>query len=399
MPQQNPSRFSRMVSLFDSLKRGRDRRRRNLAASLTPASESLESRTLLTGVGLERVTFESPLHTTIRPDSGSSYEYVRGELAIESGSDVVISWNPLLASKDFDIRIYHIDTGQEVVNENHLTSASFVPEGLTEPGRYQVFIRHTDVNDQTGDWVSPTYFRLSIEAQTGAVDGTSFIGVTNGPDPALTWTAVNQIGYTTTYEVVVYNVAAGQEVLRESYLTETSLSVASLLESGDEFQAFVRTQQTNVLGNVAFDVYQFPYLSDWSAPFHFQGEGAPTVPSAAVVDVENRTVEWEPIAGAVSYDVVIYNTWTGKEVDHLTGLTDLGLDLTPYEITVNPGLDSFHAFDYQLFYRARFAEAPIGLWSSPVVFQRPLNILPLESSIIPDSNLVENRYGSVAAHN
>lgn len=312
--------------------------------------------------------------------------YNNGEPEFAVGGDIVIKWQPGADSKDFDIRIYHVDTGQEVAVADHFTSPEFLPEMLSQSGRYQVFIRHTDMSDGTGEWSPPAYFTLAASGIAPIQKSAQLIGLTNDPAPALLWSeaeAVLQMEELT-YEVVIYNVAAGQEVLREASLTGNSLSLESLLDSSDEFQAFIRTRRVN-LSPV---VYAAPFVGDWSAPFHFSGEGASMIPPAASFtsisnDVAPPTLsglfEWQPVAGAEYYDVVLYNVGTGQVAGHFDGIIQASVETVPTQLNATTPPEVHH---YQFFYRAHLSDGSTGLWSDALEINHPLPNLQLGSQSI-----------------
>lgn len=380
MPYRFADRFSRVTSLLESLRRGRDRRRRKLTATLSPAMESLESRTLLTLL-IEGVPYIDAVPGAEKGLDGSGVHF-------EAGEDVRIHWFPAAGTKDTDIRIYHVDTGQEVVNENHLTADEFIPSELVAAGRYQVFLRARGEDGQAGGWQSPRYFNLTAGVGELPKGIAQFTGLTDDESPALTWTPpVYHLN--STFEVVVYNVDAGVEVFRQTGIEGTSLPVESLLNSGNEYQAFVRSVSVfNPLDlgsnpnihTVHIDGEGFFSISDWSDAFHFQGEGESQIPSAAVHDSATKTVEWGSISGATRYDVVIYNTWTGQEVDNLTGITEQSIDLNQYPVAV-PQAATYELADYQMFYRARYADDTVGLWSEAVTFQPSILIIPVITAL------------------
>lgn len=412
MPTQNERRFPRVISFLDSLKRGRDRRRRKLSAALTPASESLEARTLLSAINPAIDLFEVPLTPTFTPAPGSEIGYVDSEPVFEFGSDVVINWHPEADSQDFDIRIYNVDTGQEVVNENHLSSAEFLPTVLTQSGRYQVFLRDTDINGQTGDWKFPRYFNLTGGEGELPTRPAQFIGVKYDPALVLEFEpAVVSGQYFVDYEVVIYNVAAGQEVYRSSFITGNSVPLDGLIGSSDEFQAFIRTSKTSDLygspnpvagadadagGVGTFDAV--PIVSDWSDPFYFSfsGESESQVLPAATFNERTGAVEWEPVDGT-GYEFVIYDVATGQEVIRRERplLSNGGGP---------PHTDPFYVRSlgyppgrYQAFYRILGNHhRPATLWSAPLEFEVPTtlpasltNVVPPPVTVDPQSYAVE----------
>lgn len=399
MPARSHGRFIQVISFLDSLKRGRNRRRRKQSSSMTPASETLESRTLLSAVDAFSIA-STPLTPTMKPAPGSEIGYENGEAVFKTGSDVEISWNPALDSKDFDIRIYNVDTGQEVVGEDHLTSPEFLPTILSEPGRYQVFLRDTDMNDVTGDWSLPVYFHLTAGTNATPPASAHFTGVTNDPTPLLNWTNVDvSTPFVVTYEVVIYNVKAGQEVLREQ-TDATSLSLDFLNDSSDEFQAFIRTHI-----DPPPNVFAPSLTTDWSAPLYFSGEGDSQIPDAATFLPPSYapsygTLEWGAIDDADSYEIIVYDMTTGQVAVHKTGVARTSLHVDPPLIAAEPQSpviingsepndpatsEPTEVHRYQVFYRAHLTGGATTLWSESVEFELAATELTLTLPIGNDT--------------
>eukprot|EP00913_Durusdinium_trenchii_P023329 g21907.t1 len=271
--------------------------RRKQFGTFTPALESLECRTLLSAVGGTSVT--------LAPNSGSAMNGTNTDAVFETGADVVIDWSAATNASEYDVLVYSVTAGKEMVNTADLQATTFTPAALTSPDRYQVFVRGGDAADE-GAWSSPVYFTLtgSQNPQTPVPPATpTFTGLNADTPPALTWTATNNA---VAYDLLVYNVAAGQQVLNQTGITDTQFAPTALLSSGDEFQAFVRaTDGSGTPGN-------------WSTPFNFHGTGASQIPAAPVfTGVTNFTppeIQWVD-SGADSYELLIYSISTDPGTD------------------------------------------------------------------------------------
>ena len=167
-----------------------------MTSTFTTGLESLEPRTLLTA-GL---TIDTPT-LSLSETGGGSLNGSLTDAEFATGADATISWNSTSGALAYDILIYDVNIGQEVLNPTGMQTTSYSPASLTNATRYQVFSRGTG-NGEFGNWSSPVYFDLMGQSQSGSeIPGTpSFNGLTTDTPPALDWTSV---GNNVTYELLV----------------------------------------------------------------------------------------------------------------------------------------------------------------------------------------------------
>ncbi|MCH8829113.1 MAG: hypothetical protein IID45_06000, partial [Planctomycetes bacterium] len=348
--QRRTQRFPRLVSFLDFLKRGRARRlqkRRSSSTVFPSALESLECRTLLSASAQLLPTFSAIAPATM---DGTNTDAV-----FATGADALISWNNDANATGYDLLVYDVNAGQEVLNLNSLNTNSHTPAALTDAERYQVFVRGT-ANGQNGSWSSPVYFTLT-GAPAAAVSGLpgtpSFTGLTSDTPPALTWTSATNAA---NYELLIYNLNAGQEVSHQTGLTDTTYTPTNLLAAGDNYQAFVRAENAN--GDV----------SNWSTPFEFHGTGESQTPQAPTLtgftNFDPPEIVWQSVSGAVSYEILVYSFSTGQEALNQSGLTE-----TSYTPTALLGSTD----DYQVFIRAENSSGQFSVWGGPLAFHMDAN--------------------------
>ncbi|GAB4139127.1 MAG: hypothetical protein Tsb009_07820 [Planctomycetaceae bacterium] len=299
---------------------------------------------LTAGLGIENTTLS--LSTT----NGGSLNGSTTDATFTTGADATLNWTNANGATAYDLLIYDVNIGQEVLNLPGLQSNSHSPATLTNASRYQAFVRGTG-SGQVGNWSSPVFFDVTGQPQaTNSLPGTpSFSGLTADTPPALSWTSASNAA---SYDLLVYNVLAGQEVLNLTGLTTTEYSPSSLLNSSDEFQAFVRAANSN--GDVG----------SWSSPFNFHGTGQSQIPASPVfTGLTNTTppqIAWQHVDGAASYELLVYSMTNGQEVLRQDGLS--GTSYTPFSLFGTPD-------NYQAFIRAANSNGDYGLWGGPLEFR------------------------------
>lgn len=188
-------------------------------------------------------------------------------------------------------------------------------------------------------------------AATGQTQAESFAGPTGGIDAffasgaraTLDW---DDLSGADRYEVIVYSVTAGQEVAHQTALSESAFTTAPLT-GPDTYQAFVRG--TTGDGRVG----------SWSSPVHFEFARPPRPNFTGGPNGSTSQITWTAVAGAASYELLVYSTTAGQEVLREAGLTATAH--TPTEL-----LDA--ADDYQAFVRATGASGQPTGWSIPLFF-------------------------------
>ncbi|MCH8829114.1 MAG: hypothetical protein IID45_06005 [Planctomycetes bacterium] len=337
MQQQWQHRLRRVPSYLGFSTRGPARRRKR-PPSLTPALESLESRTLLSAGSLLKPTFA--------PVGGATMGGTDTNAEFQVSSDVRISWPLLSGSRDYEILIYDVDTGREVLRQAGLTATEFEPASLTGAALYQVFVRSTNVSNETSDWSGKVHYRVANGQHPTPTLWPVITGVQPFNDgPSLTWTRPSGIDVAS-YELVIYNINAGQEVFRQTDIAEEHFPVFEQVGFGDDFQLFVRAKDTS------------GELSQWSR-VHISRGGGGTTQVIAAPQFHSPLIDWPDSAEATSYDVLVYDIAAGQEVINVAGLASSSYD--PLAELNAPG-------NYQVFYRIRRADDSTGLWSSPLEF-------------------------------
>lgn len=156
-----------------------------------------------------------------------------GENELVANSRPTITWTSAGAGATYDLLMYNVDIGQEVLNQPGLTNNQFTPVSALPTANYQVFVRASTAT-QVSAFSTPRNFR--VEGSDNAVPNLfSPEAVISDHTPTFRWTGVTNA---TSYELLVYNVAAGQQVIGIS--TDLLLYTQPTNLPSGPYQAFVR---------------------------------------------------------------------------------------------------------------------------------------------------------------
>eukprot|EP00913_Durusdinium_trenchii_P010900 g10229.t1 len=245
-----------------------------------------------------------------------------------------ISWGAVNGATAYELLVYNIDAGQAVIHRTNLSSTSYTPpNALGRQTRYQAFVRAGSAG-QFGNWSAPHVFTVTGGVAVPSPPTiTGPAATTNGSAPTITWTGGSGAA---TYDVLVYNIGAGTEVINSRNRTGTSLTPAGPLPAGGRFQVFVRG--VNSAGAGA-----------WSAAYEFQVGGVPQGPPAAPTNLvpvngslsasATPLFDWNDMPGATTYRLLAYNKAIGADVINQSGLTASRFQQT---VALAPGAYEFY---------------------------------------------------------
>ncbi|MCH8830808.1 MAG: hypothetical protein IID45_14625, partial [Planctomycetes bacterium] len=100
-----------------------------------------------------------------------------GPAGTANAGSVAILWTGVSNAANYELLVYNISTGQEVVNAAGITADTFTPSASFVAGnRYQVFLRAVDGSGNAGAWATPLEFDV--------VSAERLLDATNGIAPA-----------------------------------------------------------------------------------------------------------------------------------------------------------------------------------------------------------------------
>lgn len=361
--RESRQRFSRMFPMLTAMLRGRTRRmrRRSQEFSISSGIESLEVRTMLDASNPSAMFVQQFVEVSISDTAESANS--NQTASFESADQTQISWNQITDASGYELLIYSTTQGKEALHLDSLGTTSFQPASLNGPDSFQMFVRGFDATGQNSLWSSPVYFDVTQPTTSSIPASPNFTLATGNAIPALQWTTSVEA---TSYDLLIYSVSAGQEVLSQSGINTGSFEAASLAGAGDDYQAFIRA--SNSQGQ----------SSSWSQPAYFTVSGESQIPQAPVLTgVTNATppqITWNGVAGADSYEVLIYSLTQGQEVLHQTQVNSTSF--TPNSLVGQT--DS-----YQVYVRADNMQGVSGLWGGPLEFE-----MAAETSAFPQSPVI-----------
>ena len=157
-----------------------------------------------------------------------------------------IAWQDLTGAVDYELLVYHVERGLEVVAGIHINETYFTTNELAIGGTYEAYVRAIFPENAPTAWSPMRQFEIVHEAPTRLVAPNSF---TTAARPTFVWT---EAATANSYELLVYNVDTGREVERISGIKQTSATLARSYY-GATLEAYVRIETASGAGR-------------WSAP-------------------------------------------------------------------------------------------------------------------------------------
>lgn len=248
-----------------------------------------------------------------------------------------IEWTDVGAAQ-YELHLY--EDGVQIVVE-FIDGTSFVPvDPLSESSLYAVQVRPADGTD--ADWTAPLRFTVNPDAPGPLqVDDPAFSTDDPAAPPVITWSDVPDANH---YEIDIYHVPSGEEVVREDAVDEARFEPDWWWRHDGEYAAYVRAVTADGL------------RGSWrKLSFNIDGDEDPLTVTDGLSDGQVE-LSWSEIAGAATHDVLIYDLDAGMEVrreDGLDGTTFApGLGPGRFQAFVNgvsetgvAGVRSVHVFD------------------------------------------------------
>ena len=239
-----------------------------------------------------------------------------------------ISWDPVPGALQYRLYVSNLTVGGPPVLDELTTETSFTPTEEFGFGRYRIWCRAIGVGNYAAAWSTPENYYVGPDPLSSASS-------TFNDQPTFQWESIPGIS---SYQLYVQQ---GRTVpINVSGLTETSYTPAAPLGVGLH-RWWVRP------------FHESGRAGDWSRHSELFVGGRPqlTAPSGTVND-SPPTISWEPVEGAGSYEVYLYN-------DDGLGLVYRRKNITQSQIQVPPTPDG----SYRVWIKSYRADGNHGLWS------------------------------------
>lgn len=258
-----------------------------------------------------------------------------GPLITSESATPVVSWQGQSGVDHYQISIDDLSTGTTPYLLATVSNTTFQPSTAMPLGKYRVRVRCIQ-GLATSDWSAAQELRIVTRPIIAAMTPRQ---VTS--DPQVQWDQKSQAHH---YDVWVDQVNTGTtQWIRTTSLSGNVLPVSAPWPIGS-YRVWVR------------GVSQDGLASGWSSPVSFAVVPPPVISSpAASTFTTSPEVTWQPVSGAVSYDVFVRNQISG-----LTTVQASGILGTKYQFpTVASG-------PYRWWVRAQGQGGIVGTWSSAV---------------------------------
>jgi uncharacterized delta-60 repeat protein len=213
-----------------------------------------------------------------------------------------ITWNAIAGAVRFDVWVDNASTGTSQFDRASFVGTTYTPSKTFGIGKYRFWVRSIGAAGTASAWSS----RLEFSVNTAAtIQPLNRIQVT--ARPTVTWTALPGAAR---YDLWIDERSTPtSQAVRITNLTTSSWTTATDLPMG-LYRAWVRGIATD--GTAA----------TWSQPVEFYVALAPvlTAGTNATFD-QTPTFAWNPVAGAVHFDLTLKNLNSGATVITKTGIT------------------------------------------------------------------------------
>lgn len=224
-----------------------------------------------------------------------------------------VAWQDLAGALNYDLELYSVDQGSLLLRSLDSDGTEFTPDDALLPGNYQVFVRGADVLGSRGPWGMRT-FAIPNSSGLPVLEFIDVAATSTDPTPTLSWLADPPAPR---YHFELYSIDQGRLLVREEQLTTTSYTVTAPLATGS-YQAFVRTIDTDGLaGEWAQTAFFVHSPIDPPAPPVFNGPFGQTGDTTPLI-------HWQPVSGAVAYDLLLYSVSRGQLITSLAGTPQTG---------------------------------------------------------------------------
>jgi len=260
-------------------------------------------------------------------------------------------WNDVATAVRYDLWLDNATTGaSQVIRRSDITTNSFTPGTPLPVANYQAWVRPINEAEERGAWSPVHNFRVMNDVPVPGRP--TLIGppkATEDTTPTFAW---NKVEHAATYDLWVDNQTTGEgQVIRMPNLNSNTFTPTTPLPFGlYRFWVQARNSENEV--------------GSWSSPREFRiVESVPaqvfSVAPRSTISEFSPTFEWEPVDGAVRYDLWVDNVTTNTE----QFIRQENLTTTSYDHPT-----PFAHGDYVFWVRAVGPNDVEGPWSVPVEF-------------------------------
>ena len=239
-----------------------------------------------------------------------------------------ISWDPVPGAVQYRVFVSNLTVGGPAVIDELITDTSYTPIVDLGFGRYRIWSRAIGVGNYGAAWSTAENYYVGAAPLSPAFS-------TVDDQPTFTWESMPGIS---SYQLYV---SQGQSnPINVTGLTETSYTPSTPLGVGS-YRWWIRP------------FHESGRAGDWSDAAEFFVGGRPeiTAPSGTVAD-STPTIAWQPVEGAESYEVYLYN-------DDGLGLLYRRKNITQSQIQPTPMPDG----NFRVWVKSYKADGNHGLWS------------------------------------
>jgi extracellular elastinolytic metalloproteinase len=252
-----------------------------------------------------------------------------------------ITWTSMAGAARYDVWIDNRTTGtSQIIRNTSVTSTSFIPDSPLQQGAYGIWVRGFDVRGVPGEWSSVLQLNVALTPVT-----TRPASITVDSRPTFEW---NNVPGANLYDLWVNNLTTGvSQTIRQPALATSQFIPSSSLPIG-QYIWWVRAITTNASG---------PVVGPWSTGQTFTIGGAPvlllqTSPQSGTP----ATLNWIPVAGAVSYSIWVDRIGGPSGIIQQTGIA--ATSFTPAAVLPQG--------NYRIWLRAVGSDGTLSSWSAPV---------------------------------
>jgi|GEM_PF-483364 len=279
-----------------------------------------------------------------------------GPAAAGNSGRPTIEWTPVSGTASYEVRIDRL-TGSAgtVVSQTGITATSWTVNTDLALGQHRVWVRAFSTTGVYSAWSSPVTFSAGVTA-TPLMPAYETIDST----PVIDW---SNIPGATSYDLTVINLTTGQNALSQTGLTSSHFYTSTPLPVG-QYRFTVRGRNADVVGN-------------WSPGFEFAVSAAPTIRTTLRLNSSTPTLQWDPVLGAVSYEIWL-DDMNGVNPVRINGVTTAPTNALSVQVALDLG-------NYRYYVRAVDAAGNRTAWSTPSSF----TVAAAPTVVTPSGNTID----------
>ncbi len=205
-------------------------------------------------------------------------------------SRLPIEWNSISGADGYEIWYANLSTGQNPAIQGNAQTNRYIPSESLPIGRYRIWVRATQNGGPASPWSQPVTLHVNSAPSLNPISG-------NGAArPQLSW---SPLPGAVRYEVWSDNLTTGEKrVVHATSIESTNYTLVNDLGFGT-YRFWVR----------ALDAANA--VTSWSVPVDHSRDSVGTNINSIDFVSSSNIIAWEPLAGAVSYELWGDNTSLG----------------------------------------------------------------------------------------